>query len=216
MKRQLVGILGGTFDPIHLGHTWVASQLLSLGLLEEILFVPCHTPVHKNQSIASPMHRETMLKLAIDDMPNTALCRYELEQEKPVYMHNTMAHIASDAICPVLIVGTDVWQTFHRWKHPESILEAGHILVINRPDYPWPPTMPQNIFSETAISHDGKTLKQRANGSICLQKLDFPSAFYDNFSSSSLRQQLSCNQLPTSRINPQVLEYCLKHQLYRK
>ncbi len=215
MKNKIIGILGGTFDPIHLGHTWIAQQILGTTVIKEIFFLPCYTPVHKSTPVATPKHRETMVQLAIEAMPQCKLSRVELAEKKPVYMCNTMANFAQEGITPVLIVGADVWSAFHTWKNPEDILVHGHILVINRPGYPWPPHMPEPFYASEALCNDQAKLQQQPNGHIYMHQLDFPDEFYDNFSSSTLRTQLSHDENPSHRLNLKVLAYCQQQHLYK-
>src|SRR3990167_9222245 len=87
-----IGLLGGTFNPIHEGHIAIAQHVLSSCKLDHIEFIPCFKPPHRNEKIASPSDRLSMLKLAIQNHPHFFINEYELQQKKISYTIDTVAH----------------------------------------------------------------------------------------------------------------------------
>ena len=215
-NKPLTGLLGGTFDPIHLGHTWIAQSLSECLGLSKVLFMPCHTPVHKNQPKASPEQREAMVRLALENHPQCALHRFEILQQKPIYTYTTMAALVKEGIKPALILGADAWEDFPTWENGDAILESGHIIVVNRPGFDWPPSTHNESPFQSSITHDLTELEQNDFGKILLKKIDFPENFYDNFSSSNIRQQLTLGVRPQGKLDDKVFSYCQKHRIYEE
>jgi nicotinate-nucleotide adenylyltransferase len=139
-----IGILGGTFDPIHLAHLVVAQEVAARLHLDRILFVPVHIPPHKRDRAVTPaVARRDMVAAAIADEPRFALCTLELERAGPSYTADTVAQLrasyGSEAAL-YLILGADMLGTFSGWHEPAAILRAvTAIAAVHRPDYPPPP-----------------------------------------------------------------------------
>jgi len=215
-QKPLTGLLGGTFDPIHLGHTWIAQSLIeSLGL-RKVLFMPCHTPVHKSLPKASAEQREAMVQLSLENHPKCALHRFELLQKKPIYTYTTMAELVKEGIKPALILGADAWEDFPTWENGDCILKSGYIIVVYRPGFDWPPSSHEESPLESSITQDLADLEQNDFGKILLKKIDFPENFYDNFSSSNIRQQITLGGQPQGKLDDKVFSYCQKHRIYEE
>ena len=133
------GILGGTFDPIHLGHLALAREALSELELEQVLFVPNADPPHKrDQAITSAHHREAMVALAIEPEPSFVLSRIELERPGPSYAIDTVTELAAQARAegrpePWFVLSAEVLEGFHDWRAPERILQQCRVAVARRP-----------------------------------------------------------------------------------
>jgi nicotinate-nucleotide adenylyltransferase len=137
--RRAIGILGGTFDPIHVGHLALARQALRSLDLEQVLFVPNAQPPHKLGQPISPAHdRESMVSLAIADEPAFALSRLELERAGPSFAVDTVEVLASASRAegrpePWFILSAEVLDDFHAWREPLRILELCRVAVGPRP-----------------------------------------------------------------------------------
>ena len=134
-----VGLLGGTFDPIHVGHLAVAEEAREALGLERILFVPAGRPPHKPGRRISPVeHRVAMVELAIADNPAFALSRVEVERPGPSYTVDTVAGLLeSDPSAPVLtvIVSAEQFVDFMDWHEPERLLRLARLAVVPRAGY---------------------------------------------------------------------------------
>ena len=132
------GILGGTFDPVHLGHLALAREALIELDLERVLFVPNATPPHKpGQAVTAAHHREAMVQLAIEPVAAFELSRVELQRPGPSYAVDTVAELAERAHEegrpePWFVLSAEVLDGFHSWRHPERILELCRVAVAPR------------------------------------------------------------------------------------
>jgi nicotinate-nucleotide adenylyltransferase len=132
-----VGVFGGTFDPIHLGHLAAAEDArIQLGL-ERILFVPNHVPPHKpDQILSRPEDRARMVELAIEDNSCFELSAVELERPGPSYTLDTMRHLRGrlgDGSRLLFLSGLDSLLTFHTWHEPDALLDEFELAFLARP-----------------------------------------------------------------------------------
>ncbi len=143
-----IGILGGTFDPIHYGHLRLAEEMLELAQLQHILFIPTGNPPHRDAPQVSAAHRSEMVKLAISDQPAFILDDREVKRSNKCYTVNTLRELraeigVSQPLC--LLMGGDAFLQLHTWHEWEQILELAHIVVGYRPGY----TLEERIHSAT-------------------------------------------------------------------
>jgi len=133
---QSIGILGGTFDPIHFGHLRMAQELAeSLGL-DEVRFIPAARPPHRAQPHGAAEARAEMVRLAISGNPRFVLDTREFERDGPSYMVDTLsclrAEVGDDTpLC--LLLGADAFlglPTWHRWR---ELFQLAHVVVAHRP-----------------------------------------------------------------------------------
>ena len=133
---ERIGIYGGTFNPPHVGHITAAKQAVEALGLDTLLLVPAGTAPHKTmpESSASPEQRLQMLRIAVKDCPRMAVSDMELRREGPSYTWETVAAVREAhpeaALC--LLMGTDMFLSFHTWKHPEKILKNASLAVMYR------------------------------------------------------------------------------------
>lgn len=129
-------IYGGTFDPIHHGHLRLAVELREYMKVPEIALVPCHIPPHRQSPGASSERRLELLKLAISDEPGLVVDTRELNRDGASYTADTLRQIR-EQVGPdeplVMVVGTDSFAGFDRWREWERIPELAHVVVVVRP-----------------------------------------------------------------------------------
>jgi nicotinate-nucleotide adenylyltransferase len=136
--HRALGILGGTFDPVHVGHLALAREAHRALDLARVLFVPNAQPPHKPAGeVSSARDREAMLALAIADEPAFAISRIELERTGPSYAVDTVAELASQSRAegrpaPWFILSAEVLDDFHTWCQPLRILELCRVAVSPR------------------------------------------------------------------------------------
>ena len=140
-----IGILGGTFDPVHLGHLSIAEVALDYAGLERVLFIPAGQPRLKAaQPTASVNHRIDMVRLAIQDNPRFQVCDLEARRSGPTYSIDTLEELSSKfgpETDMFFILGMDVLAQLDQWKDPERVLALCRLLVLDRPgedDFDWP------------------------------------------------------------------------------
>jgi len=134
---QRLGILGGTFDPIHLAHLMLASEALHQLSLDQVLFIPSRIPPHKqNGTFANAQQRLHMTELAIQGEPAFQVCDIELQRSGPSYSVDTVAAIREtlsghDEI--YFIIGWDAFRLFDSWHNPRRLAELCFFAVAGRP-----------------------------------------------------------------------------------
>lgn len=140
MSRRAVGILGGTFDPIHYGHLLIAEDCWYQLELDEVLFVPAGDPPHKRGRLISPAaDRVAMVALAIADNPHFRLSRVEVDRPGVSYSVDTVARLR-DELGPetglFFIIGADMLRDLPSWHQPDRLADLCQIVAVNRPGYP--------------------------------------------------------------------------------
>lgn len=141
--RAAWGVLGGTFDPIHLGHLAIAEQVRESLDLAGVLFVPAGMPWHKPDRLITPAtHRIAMVELAIDGNPCFRLSHAEVDRPGPSYAVDTLGSLMSTYSELVFILSVEALWRFPMWREPSRILELCRLAVVPRhghraPGRPW-------------------------------------------------------------------------------
>lgn len=130
---KAVGIFGGTFDPIHLGHLICAQYVFENRNLEKIIFIPCKTSPHKTSVLSTEsFHRLEMVKLAIVDIPYFDYSDFEINKEEISYSVDTLLHFKKKYENLELIIGEDNFSSLDSWKQPEKIIKLSTLIVLQR------------------------------------------------------------------------------------
>ena len=138
MKRPVMGLMGGTFDPIHVGHLAIAEEARDALGLDRILFVPAGRPPHKREIDVSQVDdRVAMVALAISDNPAFELCRIEVDRPGPSYTVDTVEALADEADLTV-ILSVETFVELPTWHEPERLFAAARVAVVPREGYPAP------------------------------------------------------------------------------
>jgi len=132
-----IGILGGTFDPIHIGHLILAEQAWEQLGLEKVLFIPAADPPHKaDDAVTDARHRFEMVRLALEANEHFECSRIELDRPGPSYSIDTVRQIRRETRSDIglyLLVGADEARDFMSWRDPYGIQECASVVVANRP-----------------------------------------------------------------------------------
>ena len=147
---MLVGIFGGSFNPIHTGHLRLARALVHQGLLDEIwLMVSPLNPLKQGQTdILDDEARLAMVQLATANEPHIQACDLEMHMPRPSYMVRTLETLRKNYPQHefVLVIGSDNWQRFPQWRESDEILRHHKLLVYPRPGYElYATTLPQGV-----------------------------------------------------------------------
>ena len=132
-----VGIFGGTFDPIHIGHLIIGQEIMLQCALDRVVFMPSGEPPLK-RSMASSEDRARMVSLAVRDYPEFELSRFELLRPGKSYTIDTLRHLRRDMGEDTeifLIIGADNAVEMGDWFDPEGVLDLAHVLVAERPGF---------------------------------------------------------------------------------
>lgn len=137
---KLIGIYGGSFDPIHFGHLNMAVEMMEAHHLHEVWFCPAGQNPFKQHVAMSPEHRLNMLRLATEGEPRFKILETEIFKPGPSYTLDTLNElekIESESTDPntfALIIGTDAARSFHKWHRPDQIIQLARPLVGRRTD----------------------------------------------------------------------------------
>ncbi len=135
VKLKRIGLFGGTFDPIHIGHTIVTEWIYDSLELDKIFFIPNYIhPFQKRTNITPAQKRLQMLKLAVEDYPDFEISSIELERKDVSYTVDTIRYFKKNYPGTELfyIIGVDIIAEFFSWKEPHEILRLANIVVFNR------------------------------------------------------------------------------------
>ncbi|MCP1101067.1 nicotinate-nucleotide adenylyltransferase [Aequitasia blattaphilus] len=199
-----IGIMGGTFDPIHNGHVTLAENALSHFSLDKIWFLPNGNPPHKgNENILSPLvDRITMVRLAIENKGDFSFCDYEATNDRVSYTYSTMEYLQK--VYPenefYFIIGADSLCSFESWKYPERILKICHILVAYRDE----------VDTKKELSYYMENLKEKYQGN--LSYLPAPKV---EISSSMIREHIQQGVDIGDMVPLNVYNYIKTKGLYR-
>jgi nicotinate-nucleotide adenylyltransferase len=135
MKR--VALFGGTFDPVHRAHVFIAERAVAQCELDEVVFLPCGQSPHKLDQVASaPEHRLAMLRLATEGLPWARVSDWELQREGPSYSWQTVHHWRGEELGPedalFWILGADQWQALEQWARVAWLAEQVTFIVFPR------------------------------------------------------------------------------------
>lgn len=204
MKRKKIGLIGGTFDPIHCGHLNVVFELMEKSQLDEVWFIPAQINPHKLEAPPTSMeHRLAMVKLAIQEIPQFHLKDLEKERPPPSYTIDTLrAFIAEEALKPTphhfyLLMGEDSVPRFFRWHLPEEIVKLTPLLIGSR----------SGIWQ---YENDEFSLPLRE----AIQKGLTPTRLMD-VSATEIRQRLKQGFYCGHLVPAPVMDYIREHGLYR-
>ena len=138
MKKERIGVFGGTFNPIHKGHVRAALEVQKIFLLDKVLLIPSYIPPHKETpDIAPPSDRLQMVEMAVASYPQFIPCPVEIEAKGKSYSILTLAKLKKqypDALM-FFILGVDAFLEMGTWRDYEKLLEQCHFIVISRPGY---------------------------------------------------------------------------------
>ncbi len=158
-----VGVFGGTFDPVHVGHLSIAQAALECIPLDRVIFVPARrSPLKDRGPFAAAEDRLAMVRLATADEPRFSVSTIELDHDDNSYTVDTLGRLADEGEL-YLILGADAVSEFHRWRSPERIRELAVLLVASRPGAP-DPTADERliVFDAPFLDISSRELRARA------------------------------------------------------
>ena len=193
MATQTIGIFGGSFNPVHIGHMMLASYLTQWGYVDEVWLTPSPlNPLKDAAELLPDIKRLAMLSIAAKGAEAIDICDIELSMPKPSYTIDTLRVLAEryPEYRFKLIIGSDNWQIFDRWRSAQQILDDFGVLVYLRPGYP--------------------VDKRHIDG---MEVVDAPMA---HVSSTFIRQAIAKGRNMNYFLPAGVYKYILDNKLYRK
>ncbi len=192
MRR--LGLFGGSFDPVHNAHVALARSALQTLQLDEVRWIPAGQPWQKTRRITEAVHREAMVRLAVDGEPRFVVDRRELAATGPSYTLDSVRALQAEQAGAewVLLIGQDQYAGLHTWQHWEELLDRVVLAVANRPG---------------VVPEAHPTVRAHRHRSVPLPMLDI--------SSTDIRARVAARQ-PIDHLVPQpVARYIDQHGLYR-
>ena len=205
----MIGIYGGTFNPIHLGHLRIALEIKEVVEFDEIRFIPCYQSALKNQPPIEASIRLKMLQLAITGQQGFICDSRELERGGTSYMVDTLASLREEFPKQplALLIGNDVFITLEKWHQWQKLFDYSHIIVMTRPNSCRKPLI---NFLKQRLTNDFTLLKQSLAG-----KLYFQNVTQLAISSTKIRRLLAAEHSPRFLIPDNVIDYIQQNKLYR-
>lgn len=201
-KTGNIGIFGGTFNPIHIGHLMIAELALEAFDLERVIFVPSSHPPHKDSDVIDAVYRYEMTAAAVSDNPRFTISDVELKREGPSYTIDTIKHfhtVYGEDKTYYFIAGTDTIQDLPNWKYINELLPLCHFIGAIRPD--------GSDEIDNIIEYFGELGKNRIHRLIVpMMKL----------SATDLRSRLRENRTIRYMVPKAVVNYIKEHNIYKK
>lgn len=211
MRANAIGLLGGTFDPIHSGHLSVAQHVCDTLQLAHVEFIPCFQPPHRAEPDASPEHRLAMTTLAVQAFPKLVVNPIEIERRKISYTIDTLLALrqknSTQPFC--FIIGEDAFAHFDEWQDYDKILSLTHLVVVTRQhqEKTYSPSM-QHLIA----THETKDISVLHN--TIAQKIYFQDLPPIPVAATTIRNALKSHQIPTE-LPATVLAYIQANNLYQ-
>ena len=201
-ESMRIGLLGGTFDPIHVGHLLIADAARERMHLDSVVFIPAGRPWLKGgMDISQPDHRLAMVELALRGHPNFSVSKIELERPGPTYTVDTleqMRHELGPEADLFLVLGMDSLRELARWRRPARLFELCTVVGVSRPGY-----------EDVAPS----CLDEVADGAS--RRVELVRGPLVNISGTEIRARVSMGQSLGFCVPKSVAAYIQKHGLYR-
>ncbi|MCG8069474.1 MAG: nicotinate-nucleotide adenylyltransferase [Candidatus Thiodiazotropha taylori] len=207
----MIGILGGTFDPIHNGHLRTALDVMQAVGLEQLRFIPLHGPVHRDPPQVSAELRLRMVEAAIAQQPGFVADDRELRRAGDSYTVDTLRDLHHDfpAQPLLLLMGMDAFSGFPGWHKPDEILRLAHLVVMRRPGESNISEAANELLQRYEIDTD-RPFDLENGGEIKIQTVT-----QLDISASSIRKMIKQNESPRYLLPEAVLEIIHAEGLYR-
>lgn len=213
-----LGVMGGTFDPVHLGHLRAAEEIRDVFRLDRIEFLPARIPPHKTDRVVTPIsYRLDMLEQAVSSAPGFAVSRIEAEREGLSYLVDTLeqyraTHGQGAAI--FFILGMDSFREIGTWHRYPQLFALADFIVTTRPGYGRPrlaDALPADVARAFRPAHPGATVFEHESGrNLYVQDITLL-----DISATKIREWLRQGRSVRYLVPDPVLAYIVKHGLYR-
>ncbi len=209
---KALGVLGGAFDPVHMGHLRGAIAVREhLGLARVNLLPAAQSPL-KEAATVTAADRLAMLEAAVRGVPGLGVDARELSREGPSYTVDTLIELRREVgqVQPLIwIVGTDILPALPRWSRWQQLLELAHLVILERPGANSPPLAVTQWLDQHRI--DQHALLTSAAGGVMI--LDQPVL---DIASSDIRALLAAGRNPRFLLPDVVMEYIKRHKLFKR
>ncbi|GGA78692.1 putative nicotinate-nucleotide adenylyltransferase [Neiella marina] len=208
-----IGLLGGTFNPIHNGHLQLANFVRQQLQLDVMQLLPNHLPPHKEQPLVTAKHRLAMTEAAVNDQPRLEVNAIELGRQQPSYSVDTLRQLRQQHPEDRLFftMGMDSFVKLSSWYQWQDLLNYCHLVVCQRPGDQIPEQGPEALlWQQFGLSISELSNLPIAGHIVCLDNPLWP------ISSTEIRQQLLHGACASQLLPPTVAQYVADHQLYQQ
>ena len=218
MKKERIGIFGGTFNPIHRGHVKAALEVQKIFLMDRIMLIPSYIPPHKGvPDIVHPSHRFHMVELAVAPYPQIVPSSIEIDAKGKSYSILTLAKLKKryPNSSMFFILGVDAFLEIDTWRDHEKVLEQCHFIVISRPGYDLEDAKKVlgGEYSERVIQDfDSLKLEKVVLQSFKIFLLSIPAL---NIASKDIRRKVKMRESIADLVADPVEKYISSNKLYQ-
>lgn len=218
MDAAPVGILGGTFNPIHVAHLRLGLELGQALGLGQVRFIPAGTPPHREAPRVEGRHRLEMVRLAIADNPLFEVDDREVRRAGPSYTFDTLTELRSDfgarPLC--LLMGADAFSALTTWHRWEELFDLAHVVIVHRPGFPlgeMQATLPAALRKAylQRLVQDAANLRIAAAGSVLIREVTAL-----DVSATRIREMLGRGLSARYLVPDAVLGYIERNHLYKE
>ena len=208
-----MGILGGSFDPIHFGHIKPSIELAEKFQLSSIKLIPCKISPFKDTTFASAEHRWNMISIIAGSSDLFIADNRELQRNTPSYSYETLREIAQELASTAKlfwIMGEDALQGFPKWYEAEKIMQLCHVLVMRRPGNDTAVDETAQQWLNQYLCHDSEQLENTDCGHIYITDTEM-----HDISSTQIREIVQSGQQPRYLLPGGVWNYIKRNELYQ-
>jgi nicotinate-nucleotide adenylyltransferase len=207
-----IGIFGGMFDPVHVGHLRTAFELLTGCGWSELRFIPCGTPPHRPPAQSSSEFRLQLLRAAVAGEPRFVVDERELRRPGPSYMVDTLASLRAEcgAVPLCLALGADAFLGLPAWHRWQRLIELAHIVVVHRPGWQIPAAGALAEFTAERRAAQADDLNRQSAGLVWMQPVT-----QLEISSSAIRALVASGGDPKFLVPEAVRQIILDSGCYR-
>lgn len=210
----MIGVLGGTFDPIHFGHLRPALDVLQGLGMQEIRFVPLKTAVHRAQPVATAGQRLAMVRAAMEGQSGFIADERELKRSGASYSYDTLASLRTELgpklpIC--LLIGLDAFRELLTWYRWEDIADMAHLVVMQRPGASKPADTELQRWMDPRLTTNREDLAATPSGRVFLQDVT-----QLDISATAIRRLVARDLSPRFLVPDTVLALIEREGLYRQ
>jgi len=197
---QHIGLMGGSFNPIHCGHINMGRAALDSGIVHKVLFLPSGNPPHKRAGLEDKAHRLAMARLAVEGEAGMDVCTEEIDRQGVIYTVDTLTILREKMPgCRFhYLIGADTMRVLHTWRRAEDVIRLCAFLVVMRP-------------GEDEAQVLAAAQAWRARGA----DISFLPARMMDISSTEIRERLARGQTLKGLVPPSVEQYIRTHELYQ-